>query len=83
MVGGRRVEVPENAARGGAGIDVAAVLRQVPLQPFERGELALDAAVARCEHAERVVEARRRGFGEEVGGHGAVPSATAEDMPRL
>jgi hypothetical protein len=43
MVGGCRVEVLENAARGGAGIGVATVLGQVPLQSPERGELALDA----------------------------------------
>ena len=79
MVASGRVEVPENAARRGSGIDVAAVLGQVPLQSCERGELALDAAwhaVSMPSGSSKLgaVASEKRSVAK-----GTVPSATAED----
>ena len=66
MVGRRVVEVLEDRAGGGARVVVAAMLRKMALQPREGRELALDAAMAREEHAERIVEAGRQRVRERV-----------------
>jgi len=69
VVGRGAVEILEDGAGGGARIVVAAMLRQVALQPAERDELALDAPVAGDQHPERIVESRRERVGERIGGH--------------
>jgi hypothetical protein len=53
------VEIFHDGTGGGTRVVVATVLRQVALEPFERCELALDAAVAGDEHPERIVESGR------------------------
>ena len=70
MVGRGAIEVLEDGPGGGARIVVAAMLGQVALQAAERGELALDAPVARDQHPERIVEAGRQRVRERVRGHG-------------
>ena len=59
MVGRGAVKIFDDGAGGGARFVVATVLRKVALEPAERRELALDAAVARDEHPERIVESGR------------------------
>ncbi len=69
MIGCGVVEVLEDRTGGGAGVVVAAVRKNVVRKARERGQLALDAAVAREEHPERIVEAGRRVGGRKSGIH--------------
>ncbi len=69
MIGRGAIEVLEDGPGSGARIVVAAMLGQVALQAAERGELALDAPVARDQHPERIVEAGRQRVRERVRGH--------------
>ena len=52
------VEVAQDSLRVGAGPGVATVGLEVRHQPLERGELLLDALVARRERLERLIELR-------------------------
>ena len=74
------IEILEDRSGGGTRVVVAAVLRQMALQPRERRHLALDAPVAGDEHAERIVESGCRRSGEWTRCHGiaARPRATSE-----
>jgi hypothetical protein len=59
MIGRGAIEIFHDGASGGASIVVATMLRQVTLQPAERRELALDAAMAGNEHCQRIIESGR------------------------
>lgn len=68
VIDGSRVEVAQYGARRGARVGVDVVLREVPQQSSQRGKLPLDPAMARLQHAERIVESRR-GSAKQVQGH--------------
>ncbi len=78
VVDRRRVEVAHDRRRRGARVGVRMVLGQVPQQAVERRQLALDAPVARAQHAERIVEAGRRVHGKRVMRHGGSPCGFGE-----
>ena len=65
----RRVEIAQDRACGGAGVRVVPVLRQVSPEARERGELLADAAVARGQHLERLVEGRAVAAGQDRDSH--------------
>ena len=67
MIRLRMIEVTQQCARGRSCLRIGAVLGKVTLEPLQRGELAPDTAVARAEHAQRVVERRRGRIAQRFG----------------